>query len=132
MCLMRVFCCLPVCQGASCVVENITIKKTQHIKSATAAATTAAVAACDRDCISPPPPPQTSDWRESRSRSRNFLYFYFRLAIGSELSGSSGVPKGPEGNIWVQWDPLCAGSGLVVPYSSHKREIAGSIPGWAH
>jgi hypothetical protein len=27
---------------------------------------------------------------------------------------------------------LCAGSGLVVPYSSHKREIAGSIPGWAH
>jgi hypothetical protein len=26
----------------------------------------------------------------------------------------------------------CAGSGLVVPYSSHKREIAGSNPGWAH
>jgi hypothetical protein len=21
--------------------------------------------------------------------------------------------------------------GLVVPYSSHEREIAGSIPGWA-
>jgi hypothetical protein len=29
-------------------------------------------------------------------------------------------------------DNKCAGSGLVVPYSSHKREIAGSIPGWAH
>jgi hypothetical protein len=26
----------------------------------------------------------------------------------------------------------CAGSGLVVPYSSHKREIACLIPGWAH
>jgi hypothetical protein len=26
----------------------------------------------------------------------------------------------------------CTGSGLVVPYSSHKQEIAGLIPGWAH
>jgi hypothetical protein len=25
-----------------------------------------------------------------------------------------------------------AGGGLVVPYSSHKPEISGSIPGWAH
>jgi hypothetical protein len=26
----------------------------------------------------------------------------------------------------------CAGNGIVVPYSSHKREFDGSIPGWAH
>jgi hypothetical protein len=28
-----------------------------------------------------------------------------------------------------QW---CTGNGLVVPSSSHKREVAGSIPGWVH
>jgi hypothetical protein len=26
----------------------------------------------------------------------------------------------------------CTGNGLVVPSSSHKREVAGSIPGWVH
>jgi hypothetical protein len=26
----------------------------------------------------------------------------------------------------------CTGNGLVVPSWSHKREVAGSIPGWVH
>jgi hypothetical protein len=42
-----------------------------------------------------------------------------RLASGARLS-----------RVHQRWE--CTGNGLVVPSSSHKWEVAGSIPGWVH